>query len=98
MLRTARGSISVIVIISSIKGVTGNALSAQGPMQMIASALALRDGMLPPTANLECPDPDCDLDYIPLRARRADIRRVLVNVHGLGGGNTSLVMEKAAAP
>jgi 3-oxoacyl-[acyl-carrier-protein] synthase II len=83
---------------SSIKGVTGNALAAQGPMQMIASALALRDGLLPPTANLECPDPDCDLDYIPLRARRADIRRVLVNVHGLGGGNTSLVMEKAPAP
>jgi 3-oxoacyl-[acyl-carrier-protein] synthase II len=84
--------------VSSIKGVTGNSLSAQGPMQMIASGLALRDGMLPPTANLEYPDPDCDLDYIPLQARRAEIRRVLVNVHGLGGGNTSFVMERVSTP
>ena len=82
------------VPVSSIKGVTGNALAAQGPMQLIASALAIRDGILPPTANLEEPDPRCDLDFVPLHARRSTVERVVINAHGLGGGNISAVLER----
>lgn len=81
------------VPISSIKGVTGNALAAQGPMQVIASALAIEHQVIPPTANLEHPDPKCDLDFVPLHSRHAKVNRVLVNVHGLGGGNTSMVLQ-----
>lgn len=80
--------------VSSIKGVTGNALAAQGPMQVISSVLAMRDGIMPPTANLDTPDPKCDLDYIPNEARHARIRNALINSHGLGGGNSSIVMQR----
>ena len=58
--------------VSSIKGVTGNPLAAGGPLQVIACALCFRDGMIPPTANYEVPDPNCDLDFVPNRARRAN--------------------------
>lgn len=78
--------------VSSIKAVTGNPLAAQGPMQMIATAMGLKHGIIPPTANLEYPDPQCDLDYVPLTSRRVKIKNALVNVHGLGGGNISAVM------
>jgi 3-oxoacyl-[acyl-carrier-protein] synthase II len=84
--------------ISSIKGVTGNALAAQGPMQVIATLLAMRDQTIPPTANLETPDPQCDLDYTPLTPRKGRIDRALVNAHGLGGGNTSMVLEHLPTP
>lgn len=78
--------------VSSIKAVTGNPLGAAGPLQLAASAMALRQGLLPPTANYEHADLDCDLDYIRGAARRARPRRVLLNTHGMGGGNTCLVL------
>jgi 3-oxoacyl-(acyl-carrier-protein) synthase len=82
--------------VSSIKGVTGNPLSAAGPMQLVACALAMRHGFIPPTANYTTPDPACDLDYVP-RARRARVGHALINVHGMGGGNTSLVVRSLPA-
>ncbi len=82
--------------VSSIKGCTGNPLSAAGPLQIAAAAMALRTGIVPPTANHEHPDLRCDLDYVPGRPRHLALRRALVNVHGLGGGNTSLVLERVA--
>lgn len=80
--------------ISSIKGVTGNPLAAAGGHQVVAAALALHHGLVPPTANCEDCDPACDLDYVQGRARRQALRRVLVNTHGLGNGNSSMVLER----
>jgi len=83
------------VPVSSVKGVTGNPLSAAGPMEVMAAALSIRDGIVPPTANYSNRDPECDLDYVPLKARKVPVDVAAVNVHGLGGGNSSLVLEKA---
>ncbi len=78
--------------ISSIKAVTGNPLGAAGPLQLAASAMSMRHGILPPTANYEHADPDCDLDYIQGASRRSRPRRILLNTHGMGGGNTCLLL------
>jgi 3-oxoacyl-[acyl-carrier-protein] synthase II len=86
------------VPVSSIKGVTGNALAAQGPMQVVSSALTIRHQTIVPTANLDTPDPKCDLDYVPSGARRARVKRIMVNTHGLGGGNTSMVLGSVDSP
>jgi len=80
--------------ISSIKGVTGNALGASGPLQVIASALAIREGQIPPTANLRSFDPSCDLDFVPCQPRRAKIDCALINVRGIGGSASTLVLHR----
>jgi 3-oxoacyl-(acyl-carrier-protein) synthase len=81
---------------SSIKGVTGNALGASGPLQVIASALAIRDRQIPPTANLRSFDPSCDLDFVPCQPRRAKIDCALINVRGIGGSASTLVLHRLA--
>jgi len=81
---------------SSIKGVTGNALGASGPLQVIASALAIRDRQIPPTANLRSFDPSCDLDFVPCQPRRAKINCALINVRGIGGSASTLVLHRLA--
>ena len=80
------------IAVSSIKGVIGNPLGAAGALQVVALCLGYRQSLLPPTANLEHPDMDCDLDFIKDRPRRLRLRNSLINAHGLGGGNTSLVI------
>src|SRR5881392_3183160 len=80
--------------ISSIKGVTGNPLAAGGPLQLAACALSFRDQMIAPTTNCELPDPECDLDFVPLRARKAKLNCILMNVRGLGGSASSLVVDR----
>jgi 3-oxoacyl-(acyl-carrier-protein) synthase len=82
------------VPVSSIKGVTGNPLAAAGPLQLIACALAFEHGHIPPTANHERPNVGCDLDFVPGRARKARLNCALINVRGLGGGNSSMVVER----
>src|SRR5712691_7494662 len=82
------------VPVSSIKGVTGNPLAAAGPFQLICCALAFQHNTIPPTANHESPHPDCDLDFVPRKARKVPLNCALINVRGLGGGNTSLVVER----
>lgn len=82
------------VPVSSIKGVTGNPLSAAGPMQLISCALAFQEGLIPPTANHESPLPGCELDFVPGKARKALLNCALINVRGLGGGNSSMVVER----
>lgn len=82
------------VPVSSIKGVTGNPLAAAGPLQLIACALAFAHQSIPPTANHEKPNVDCDLDFVPGRARKARLACALINVRGLGGGNSSMVVER----
>jgi 3-oxoacyl-[acyl-carrier-protein] synthase II len=80
--------------ISSIKGVTGNPLAAGGPLQIAACALSFRDQMVVPTANYEVEDPACDLDFVPGRPRKARLDCILMNVRGLGGSTSSLVVER----
>ena len=80
--------------ISSTKGATGHCLGAAGAVEAIFSLLAIRDGVLPPTINLENPDPTCDLDYIPNEARRAQVRTAVSNSFGFGGHNASIVLRR----
>ncbi len=80
--------------VSSIKGITGNALAAGGPFQVAASVLAIRDHLVPPTANYEFADPKCDLDFVPQRARRSRVNCIVINVRGLGGSASSMVVTR----
>lgn len=73
---------------------TGHLLGASGAVEAIFTILALRDQVLPPTINLETPDPDCDLDYVPLTARDKPITIAMSNSFGFGGTNGSLVFKK----
>ena len=80
--------------VSSTKGMTGHTLGAAGGIEAIASLLALRDGVLPPTINHTTPDPDCDLDYVPNVARVAQVEYALSNNLGFGGHNASVIFRK----
>ena len=80
--------------ISSIKGVTGNPLAAAGAMQTISTCLAYKHGVIPPTANLDSPDPFCDLDYVPIHSREQSLGVSLINSRGIGGVNSALVLRK----
>jgi len=94
MIKRAFGRRAQTVPISSIKGVTGNPLAAAGPLQLVACGLCFRKNSIPPTANCENLDTDCDLDIVRGRARRAKLNRILLNVRGLGGGNSSMIVER----
>ena len=96
MIRRVFGSRADRVPVSSIKGVTGNPLAAAGPLQIISCALAFKHNLIPPTANHDAPRDGCDLDFVPGRARRARLNCALINVRGLGGGNSSMVVERVA--
>jgi len=95
MIKLALGEeVARKVPISSTKGATGHCLGAAGAVEAIFSLLAIRDGVLPPTINLETHDPACDLDYIPNEARRADVRTTVSNSFGFGGHNASIVLRR----
>jgi 3-oxoacyl-[acyl-carrier-protein] synthase II len=80
--------------ISSTKSSLGHLLGASGGVEFIASALAIRDQIAPPTINLEDPDPECDLDYVPLKPRPMKINRAASNSFGFGGHNACLLLQK----
>jgi 3-oxoacyl-[acyl-carrier-protein] synthase II len=80
--------------VSSTKSMTGHLLGAAGGIEAIFTALALKDGVLPPTINYETPDPECDLDYVPNVARTQDIQAALSNSLGFGGHNATIVLKK----
>ncbi len=82
--------------ISSTKSMTGHLVSAGGAVEAVACLLAIRDGVLPPTINLENPDPECDLDYIANHARDVRVIVALSNSFGFGGQNTTLVLRRWA--
>ncbi len=97
MIRRVFGPFADTIPVSSIKGVIGNPLSAGGPLQVITCALAFENNLIPPTANHETPNGGCDLDFVPGQARKARLHCILINVRGLGGGNTSMVVERVGA-
>ncbi len=80
--------------ISSIKSMIGHLFGAAGAVEGIATAMTLKTGVIPPTINHRNPDPECDLDYVPLEAREADIRVALSNSMGLGGHNGCVIMRR----
>ncbi|MFO0732588.1 MAG: beta-ketoacyl-ACP synthase II [Nitrospiraceae bacterium] len=82
------------IAVSSTKSMTGHLLGAAGGIEAVFSILALHQGMLPPTINLENPDPACDLDYVPNKARTASPKVVLSNSFGFGGVNACLLFRK----
>ncbi|MFO7985749.1 MAG: beta-ketoacyl-ACP synthase II [Desulfatiglandaceae bacterium] len=79
--------------ISSTKSVTGHLLGGAGGIESIFTLLAIKHGVLPPTANYETPDPECDLDYVPNEARKVPIRTAMSNSFGFGGTNASLIFR-----
>jgi 3-oxoacyl-[acyl-carrier-protein] synthase II len=82
------------VPISSIKSMVGHSGAGAGGIEAVASVLAIRDNVLPPTINYEFPDPDCDLDYVPNEARAHQVDVVISNSFGLGGQNASLILRR----
>jgi 3-oxoacyl-[acyl-carrier-protein] synthase II len=84
--------------VSSTKGATGHCLGAAGAVEAAVTLLAIRDDAVPPTINLERPDPACDLDYVPNTSRRLPVRVALSNSFGFGGHNAVLVFRKPEPP
>ena len=92
--KVALGDFAYKAHISSIKSMTGHMFGAAGAAEAIATLLALQEGIIPPTINLDCPDPECDLDYTPNVAVRSDITLGLSNSLGFGGHNACLAFRK----
>lgn len=82
------------VPISSIKSMLGHTLGAASALEAITCALAVKHGIIPPTANYQAPDPDCDLDYVPHVARQAPLRVVMSNAYAFGGNNAALIIGR----
>src|SRR5258708_27061724 len=82
------------VAISATKSMTGQLLGGAGGLEGGISVLSLRDQILPPTINLETPDPECDLDYVPNHARKASVEYALSNSFGFGGTNAALIFKR----
>jgi len=96
-IKKAFGECAGRLPVSSIKAILGHPFGASGAFQIAASTLAMRHSLIPPTHNLEAPDPECDLDYVPCEPRPAAIRNVLVTSYGYGGLNAYLVLGELNA-
>jgi len=93
-IKAALGEHAYQTPISSTKSMIGHALGASGAPELVATVKAIETGIIHPTINYETPDPECDLDYVPNIARRADVRVALKNSFGFGGQNACLVLRK----
>jgi 3-oxoacyl-[acyl-carrier-protein] synthase II len=93
-IKSVLGDHAYKVSISSTKSMTGHLLGGAGAVEMAACALAIRDGVVPPTINLEHPDEECDLDYTPKVAKEKKVRVVMNNSFGFGGHNATLIARE----
>lgn len=94
VIKEVFGSHACQLAVSSTKAATGHMLGAAGAIELIASTLALRDNIIPPTLNLENPDPLCDLDYVPGQARKRELKVAMSDSLGFGGHNAALIIRK----
>jgi 3-oxoacyl-[acyl-carrier-protein] synthase II len=95
-IKRAFGDHAYKLAVSSTKSMTGHLLGGAGGLEAGITVLALRDQILPPTANLEQPGPECDLDYIPLHSRKAHVEYAMSNSFGFGGTNGALLFRRWA--
>jgi 3-oxoacyl-[acyl-carrier-protein] synthase II len=93
-IKRAFGDHARKLAVSSTKSMTGHLLGGAGGLEAGITVLALRDQILPPTANLDNPDPECDLDYVPIHPRRADVEYAMSNSFGFGGTNGALLFRR----
>jgi 3-oxoacyl-[acyl-carrier-protein] synthase II len=93
-IKTVFGEAAYRIPVSSTKSMTGHLMGAGGGIEAIASIRSIETGIVPPTINQETPDPDCDLDYVPNEARRAEVRIAMSNSFGFGGHNATLVLRR----
>ncbi|HEU5361157.1 MAG TPA: beta-ketoacyl-ACP synthase II [Candidatus Deferrimicrobiaceae bacterium] len=93
-IKTVFGEHAWKLMVSSTKSMTGHLLGAAGALEGVFSILAISEGVVPPTINYETPDPECDLDYVPNEARRANVRYALSNSFGFGGTNSCLLFGR----
>jgi 3-oxoacyl-[acyl-carrier-protein] synthase II len=93
-IKRAFGEHAYSLSVSSTKSMTGHLLGGAGGLEAGIAVLALRDQIVPPTINLENPDPDCDLDYVPNQARKKELNFALSNSFGFGGTNGSLIFRR----
>jgi beta-ketoacyl-acyl-carrier-protein synthase II len=93
-VKTAFGELAYKVPISSTKSMTGHMMGATGALEVVFCVKAINEGILPPTIHYETPDPECDLDYIPNKAREANISLAISNAFGFGGHNAVLAIRK----
>lgn len=93
-IKTCFGSHAYQVAISSTKSMLGHTFGAAGAIEAAISVLSIVNGIIPPTINLDHPDPECDLDYVPHQARRSEVRVALSNSMGFGGHNTALIFKR----
>ena len=93
-IKLAMGERARRVPVSSTKSMTGHAIGAAGALEAIVCVKALQAGVMPPTINLDNPDPECDLDYVPHQARAAKLDVVMSNSFAFGGQNCVLVFRK----
>ncbi|MER0468378.1 beta-ketoacyl-ACP synthase II [Bacillus cabrialesii subsp. cabrialesii] len=93
-IKTVFGEHAHKLAVSSTKSMTGHLLGAAGGIEAIFSVLAIKEGVIPPTINIQTPDEDCDLDYVPDEARRQELNYVLSNSLGFGGHNATLIFKK----
>jgi beta-ketoacyl-acyl-carrier-protein synthase II len=92
-IKKALGDIAYKVAISSTKSMTGHLLGAAGAVELIVSILTIKNGIIPPTINYNVPDPECDLDYVPNKAREKNVSVAISNSFGFGGHNASLLLK-----
>ena len=93
-IKRAFGEYAYKLCVSSTKSMTGHLLGGAGGLEAGITILALRDQILPPTINLENPDPDCDLDFVPNQARKVQMEYALSNSFGFGGTNGCLAFRR----
>ena len=82
------------IAISSTKSMTGHLLGGAGGIETVFTALTISEGIIPPTINLDHPDEECDLDYVPNKARKMDVKTAMTNSFGFGGTNATLILKK----
>ncbi len=93
-IKTVFGERAKKVAVSSTKGATGHMLGAAGAVEMAVCAMAIKHGVVPPTINLQTPDPECDLDYVPNTARELPVNAIVNNSFGFGGHNSTIAATK----